>query len=63
MAFGLIGLFAGVLLILFGGFMVFLFPTYSESGKATGYQPQSFSISGIFIGLISLAAGFILVFF
>ena len=61
MAFGLIGQLIGILLILFGGFMVFFFPASSE--KPTGHQPEKFSISGIIIGLLSLVIGVMLLFY
>ncbi len=69
MAFGLLGQLIGILLILFGGYMVFLFPSYADPQSSTGsrqtvgHQPSEFSISGIVIGLISLVIGFMLLFF
>jgi len=60
--FGLIGQLIGILLIIFGGFLVFFFPAYSEK-SVPGHQPLSFGVSGIVIGLISLVFGFILLFY
>ena len=63
MAFGILGFLIGILMLLFGGFMVFFFPSYSDSGRATAHQPIEFSVSGIVIGLVSLLIGFMLMFF
>lgn len=45
-----------ILLIIFGGFMVLFFPLAPE------HQPESFSISGVIIGFISLIIGAYLLF-
>ena len=69
MAFGLLGQFIGILLILFGGYMVFLFQSYADPASSrgprqtVGHQPSEFSVSGIFIGLVCLVLGFMLLFY
>ena len=54
--FGLAGLVIGILLLLFGAFMVIGFPAAEE------HQPQSFSWAGIVMGFIALLIGAVLVF-
>ncbi len=63
MAFGLLGLFVGVLMMVFGGFMIGLFPGYTTDRNAPGHQPLDFSISGIFIGFMCLLIGVLLIIF
>lgn len=63
MAFGLLGQLIGVLLILFGGFLIVIFPAYSTDERAPGHQPVSFTISAIFIGILCLFIGALLIFF
>ena len=47
----------GIFFIIIGIFMTFFFPDVSD------YQPKGFSISGIVIGIILIAAGILLVIF
>ncbi len=54
--FGLAGLIVGILLLLFGAFMVIGFPGSEE------HQPYDFSVAGIVIGFVCLAIGVVLVF-
>ena len=63
MAFGLLGFLFGILMIVFGGFMIGLFPAYSSSKEAPGHQPADFTISAIFIGLVCLFVGVLLILF
>ena len=55
--FGWIGIVLGIILFLVGGFLVVFFPSTSE------HQGDTFSFTGIFMGLIFLVAAFFLVFF
>ncbi len=55
--FGVIGIIVGILLGAFGLFMVFFFPTASE------HQPEEFTIAGIIMGVVCLAASFFLIFY
>ncbi len=54
--FGLWGLVIGVLLLLFGIFCVFFFPSSEK------HQEQELAIGGVFIGVVSLIIGAVLVF-
>jgi len=54
--FGTIGLIVGILLILWGIYMIIFFPTQSQ------IQPENIGITGIIFGFILLAAGIILIF-
>ena len=54
--FGWIGIIIGILFFLIGGFLVVFFPSTEE------HQGDSFSITGVAIGIILLIAGFFLVF-
>ena len=55
--FGLGGLIVGVLLLLWGVYMLFFFPAFVE------HQSAQFSRNGIIFGLIVLFIGILLVFF
>ena len=57
MAFGLLGGLIGLLLIFFGGFLVFFLPA------AVHHQPKDFAIGGIIIGLFCAIIGFFLLLF
>jgi len=52
---GLLSIIIGILLMIFGIFMAFLFPGTTE------HQGEGFSIIGIVIGLISFFIGVILI--
>jgi hypothetical protein len=54
--FGLFGIAGGILLMLFGIFCVFFFPSSDV------HQEKSLAIGGIIIGVVSLIAGAILIF-
>lgn len=54
--FGILGILAGILCILVGGFLVFMFP------HPTRHQPEQMGIVGIVLGFILLIIGFVLVF-
>jgi hypothetical protein len=54
--FGLWGIGGGILLLLFGIFCIFFFP------ESETHQEKSLAIGGVFIGIVSLAAGAMLVF-
>lgn len=54
--FGLTGLIIGILLILAGLFLVFLFPSVGE------HQPESMGWTGVVLGIIFLIVGAVLVF-
>lgn len=54
--FGMAGLVIGILLLLFGAFMIFGFPAAEE------HQPPSFSWAAIVIGFIVAIIGAVLVF-
>ncbi len=54
--FGIGGVIGGILLMLFGVFCVFFFPS------STTHQEQSLAVGGIVIGVISLIIGAMLVF-
>ena len=54
--FGLGGFLIGILLLLFGVFCIFFFPSSQT------HQEGSLTIGGIFIGVVSLIIGGILVF-
>ncbi len=49
--------FWGVIITLFGGYMVFGFPTTTE------YQTEAFGYTGVLIGLVALIGGIYLVLF
>ena len=55
--FGVLGIFAGILLGAFGLFMVFFFPNTSE------HQSEEFTIAGIIMGIACLALSFFLIFY
>ena len=54
--FGLLGLGVGILLLLFGAFCIFFFPS------SRAHQEESLTIGGIVMGLVSLLIGAMLVF-
>lgn len=54
--FGLFGIVGGVLLLLFGIFCVFFFP------ESSIHQESNLAVGGIMIGIVSLIAGAMLVF-
>ena len=54
--FGLGGIAAGLILIIIGAALVFLFPGPGE------YQPASFTMTGIVIGFVMIIMGAILIF-
>lgn len=54
--FGWTGALIGILLILFGGYMIFLFP------DSRRYQTEQFTKTGMGMGIISLLIGAILLF-
>ena len=54
--FGLWGLGIGILLILFGIFAVFFFPSSEK------HQEEALAIGGVFLGVVALIAGAILIF-
>jgi hypothetical protein len=56
MAFGLTGLLAGIVLLLLGFFLVFLFPT------TTVHQTEKFGVLGIVLGVLFLLIGGALIF-
>ncbi len=56
MAFGLAGIIAGILMLLVGFFLVFLFPTTGE------HQTDQFGIVGVVLGVILLLLGGALIF-
>lgn len=55
--FGITGLIVGILLILWGIFMVVIFP-----GPTDGAQPENIGIIGIVFGFVLIAIGILLVF-
>jgi len=55
-AFGLLWGIAGILLLLFGGYMVLFFPFTAE------HQTEQFAVAGPLIGLICLIVGGVLAF-
>ncbi len=56
MAFGLAGIIIGILMILVGFFLVFMFPT------TTVHQGEKFGIVGIIMGIVLLMLGGALIF-
>jgi hypothetical protein len=54
--FGWTGILIGILLILFGGYMIFLFPDTER------YQTAGFTRTGMAMGLLSLLIGAVLLF-
>ena len=54
--FGFTGVIAGIILILIGGILIFLFPS------ATDYQPDEFGIVIVVVGFIMIILGAILIF-
>ena len=58
--FGIAGVVAGIILILLG--IVFVYLMVGTSGKSPTYQPESFSVTFIVLGLIFMVTGAILIF-
>lgn len=53
---GFLGIVVGILLILIGGFLMFLFPGAPE------HQTESFSLVGVVLGFILIVIGGLLIF-
>ena len=55
--FGWIGILVGILLIIFGGFLVVFFPSTIE------HQPPQMTVGGVILGFVCLVIGVLLLFF
>ena len=54
---GILGIIAGIILMLIGIFLIFIFPSTTE------HQTEQFSIMGIVIGIVFFFVGLFLIFF